>query len=62
MIEQVIEVVGSLLGILFLGVGAWIGLITWGAWYSEEFNETNKSKTYITMVVCGLVIYFTFFA
>ena len=61
--EQVIDIVGSILGIMFLGAGAWMGLIAWAAWYSPDFHktETRQPKTYITIVVCGLIIYFTFF-
>ena len=64
MIEQVIEAVVSILGIVLLGAGAFIGLIAWATWYNPDFaeTETRQPKTYITMAVCGLVIYFTFFS
>ena len=63
MIEQVIEVVGTLVGILFLGAGAWIGLIAWATWYNPDFKntETRQPKTYITIIVLGLTIYIAFF-
>jgi divalent metal cation (Fe/Co/Zn/Cd) transporter len=64
MIEQVIEAVVSILGIVLLGAGAFIGLTAWATWYNPDFakTETRQPKTYITMAVCGLVIYFTFFS
>ena len=63
MIEQVIDAVITLLGILFLGAGAWIGLIAWASWYSPDFHktETRQPKTYITIIVLGLAIYIAFF-
>ena len=63
MIEQVIDVVVTLLGILFLGAGAWIGLIAWATWYNPDFQntETRQPKTYITIIVLGLAIYIAFF-
>ena len=63
MIEQVIEAVTFILSIMFLGAGAFIGLIAWASWYNPDFakTETKQPKTYITIAVCGLIIYFTFF-
>lgn len=64
MIEQVIEVVVSIIGIIFLGAGAFMGLIAWASWYNPDFakTETKQPKTYITIAVCGLLIYFTLYA
>jgi len=64
MIEQIIDAVITLLGILFLGAGAWIGLIAWATWYNPDFEhtDTRQPKTYITIAVCGLLIYFTLYA
>ena len=61
MLEQVIDAVITILGIWLLGTGAFIALIGWGSWYSKEFTETQKSKTYITIIVLGLAIYIAFF-
>ena len=63
MIEQVIEVVGTLLGIWIIGTFAWMGLIAWASWYSPDFHktETRQPKTYITIIVLGLAIYIAFF-
>ena len=55
MIEQVIDAVITILGIWFLGTGAWIGLLAWANWYSPDFHktETRQPKTYITIIVLG---------
>ena len=41
-----------------------MGLIAWASWYNPDFakTETKQPKTYITIAVCGLLIYFTLYA
>lgn len=63
MLEHVIEVVGTILGVWLLGTIAWLGLSMWAVWTNPDFQTTKiqKSKTYITIGICGLIIYFIFF-
>ena len=53
----------EIIGVLMLGGLGFLALIGWGAWFTDgKFEESKqKSKTYITIIVVGIIMYLGIF-
>ena len=52
------ELIYFFLTILFGGGFAYLLLVAWGSWFTEgNFEEKSKTKTYLTVIVGGILVY-----